>query len=221
MLSNNKTYSHIALKIFIVIIFLFSSFFYGCSSEEEALLFWEGKKYYNIEDARGAIGNSADKALDNVAELSAPVFKSNLLIIVPSQEMANWANGEKHYSNEAIRIVLETGLHMFASAVKKHNMFKEVVIISSENRTADRTSSDYILHVKGLEPRTDRPMWAINETGHNIDMPFQSAAEDIFTPDSLNKAVNNLKSTINHIDEIISSINEHETIEKFLKGKER
>jgi hypothetical protein len=110
---------------------------------------------------------------------------------------------------------------MFASAVNKNNMFKEVVIISSENRTADRTSFDYILHVKGLEPRTDKPMWAINETGHNIDMTFQPAAEDYFASGSLNKALNNLKSTINHIDEIISTINEHKTIEKFLKGKER
>ena len=217
MLSNRKIYSHIALKIFIVIIFIFSTLISGCSREEEALLFWEDKYYYNIDDARKAIGNSADITLADVAELSAPVFKSNLLIIVPSQEMADWAKGEKHYSNEAIGIVLETGLHMFASAVKKHNMFKEVVIISSENRTADRTSFDYILHVKGLKPRTDSPMWAINETGHNIDMPFQLAAEDFFTSDSLNKALNNLKSTINNIDEIISTINEYKTIEKFLK----
>ena len=64
-------------------------------------------------------------------------------------------------------------------------------------------------------------MWAINETGHNIDLAFQLAAEDFFAADSLNKAVDNLKNTINKIDEIISSINEHETIEKFLKGKER
>jgi hypothetical protein len=217
MLSNNKTYSHIALKIFIVIIFIFSSLVYGCRNEEKALLFWEGEYYYNIDDAKRAVGNSADKTLDNVTELSTPIFKSNLLIIVPSQEMANWVKEKKHSGNKAIGIVLEAGLDMYASAVKKHNMFKKVVIISSENRTADRTSSDYILHVKGLEPGNGRPMWAINKTGNNIDMPFQSATEDLFASDSLIKAVNNLKSTINRIDEILSSINEHDTIKKFLK----
>jgi hypothetical protein len=221
MLINNTTYSHIALKTFIVVIFILSTLVYGCSSEKTALLFWEGEYYYNIEDARRAVGNSADKTLDTVTGLSTPVFKSNLLIIVPLQEMAVWAKEKKHAGNTAIGIILEEGLHMYASAVKKHNMFKEVVIISSENRTTDRTLFDYILHVKGLDPGTDRPMWAINKTGHNIDMPFQSAIEDLFVSDSLNKAVNNLKSTINKIDEILSSINEHETIKKFLKGKER
>jgi hypothetical protein len=217
MFSKNKTYSDIALKIFVVIIFVVFSLFYGCSSEETAILFWEGEYYYNIDDAKKAVGNSADKTLVNVTELSTPVFKSNLLIIVPSQEMANWAKEKKHSGNKAIGIILEAGLYLYASAVKKHNMFKKVEIISSENRTTDRTSFDYILHVKGLEPGNHRPMWAVNKTGNTIDMPFQSATEDLFTSDSLNKALNKLKSTINRIDEIISTINEHEAIKKFLK----
>ena len=139
MLSNRKIYSHIALKIFIVIIFIFSTLISGCSSEKTALLFWEGEYYYNVDDAKRAVGNSADKTLDSVTELSTPIFKSNLLIIIPSQEMANWVKGKNDSDNKAIGIILEAALHMYASAVKKHNMFKKVVIISSENRTADRT----------------------------------------------------------------------------------
>lgn len=216
MFSSNKAYSHIALKISIVIIFIFSSLFYGCSSEEEVILLWEGKNYYNIDDARKAVGNSADKTLDSVTELSAPVFKGNLLIIVPSREMAAWAEEKAPPGNKVFGMVLETALHMYASAVKKHNMFKKVATISSENKTADRTSFDYILHVKDLEPGNDKPIWAIKKTGHNIDMTSQPAAEDLFAPDSLNTALDNLKNTISMIEEIVSTINEHKTIEKFM-----
>jgi hypothetical protein len=216
MSRNNNKYSLIALKIFIVIIFIFSTFFYGCRGKK-AILFWEDKYYYDITGVKEAISNSADKNLDNVTELSTPIFKSNLLIIVPSREMANWAKGEKHHSNEAVGIILETGLHMYASAIKKHNMFKTVVIISSDDRTTDRTLFDYTMYVDGLEPRTDSPIWVINNIEYDIEMPFQFATVDFFTSESLNEAVNNLKNTFNKIDEIISSINEYKTIEKFLK----
>ena len=215
MSRNNNKYSLIALKIFIVIIFIFSTLFYGCRGKK-AVLFWEDKYYYNIAGAKEAISNSADKNLDNVTELSTPLFNSNLLIIVPSREMANWAKGEKHHSNEAIGIILETGLHMYASAIKKHNMLKTVVIISSNDRRTDRTLFDYTMYVDGLEPRTDSPMWVINKTEQDIKMPFQLATEDFFASESLNEAVNNLKNTINKIDEIISSINEYKMIEDFM-----
>ncbi len=221
MFSINKTYSNIALKIFIVITFLFSSFFYGCSSEEDLILLWEDKNYYNIDDAREAVGNSVDKKLESVTKLSTPVFKSNLLIIVPSREMAAWAEEKAPPGNKVFGMILETALHMYASAVKKHNMFKKVATISSENKTADRTSFDYILHVKDLEPGNDKPIWAIKKTGYNIDMSSQPAAEDLFVTGALNTALDNLKITVSMIEEIVSTINEHETVEKFLKGKER
>jgi hypothetical protein len=213
---NNNKYSLIALKIFIVIIFIFSSLLYGCQREKKSVLFWEETYYYDIETAKEAINNSANKKLDSVTELSTPLFNNSLLIIVPSQEMANWAKGEKH-SNEAIRIILETGLQMYASAIKKHNMLETVVIISSDERTIDRTLFDYTLYVDGLEPRTDSPMWVINKTEQDIKMPFQLATEDFFASESLNEAVNNLKNTIIKIDEIISSMKEYNTIEKFMK----
>jgi hypothetical protein len=213
---NNNKYSLIALKIFIVIIFIFSSLLYGCQREKKSVLFWEETYYYEIETAKEAINNSANKKLDSVTELSTPLFNNSLLIIVPSQEMANWAKGEKH-SNEAIRIILETGLQMYASAIKKHNMLETVVIISSDERTIDRTLFDYTLYVDGLEPRTDSPMWVINKTEQDIKMPFQLATEDFFASESLNEAVNNLKNTIIKIDEIISSMKEYNTIEKFMK----
>ena len=216
MLRNNNKYSLIALKIFIVIIFIFSTLFYGCRGKK-AVLFWEDKYYYDITGAKEAISNSANKNLDNVTELSTPLFNSDLLIIVPSWEMVNWAKGEKHHSNEAIGIILETGLNMYASAIEKHNIFETVEIISSDNKTTDRTLFDYTLYVDGLEPRADNPIWVINNTKHDIEMPFQFATVDFFASESLNEAVNNLKNTINKIDEIISSIEEYKKFEKFLK----
>ena len=214
MLNNNKIYSHIALKIFVVIL-VFSALFYGCGSKK-SILFWEETYYYDTAAAKEAINNSANKNLDNVPELSAPLFNSSLLIIVPSQEMANWAKGEKHHSNEAIGWILETGLQMYASAIKKHNMFKTAVIISSENRTTDRSLFDYTLSVEGLAPRADDPMWVINKTGYNIEIPFQLATDNFFSPESLNEAIHNFKNTIITIDEIISSMDEYKTIEGFL-----
>ena len=138
MSRNNNKYSLIALEITIVIIFIFSSLLYGCQREKKSVLFWEETYYYEIETAKEAINNSANMKLDSVTELSTPLFNNSLLIIVPSQEMANWAKGEKH-SNEAIRIILETGLQMYASAIKKYNIFETVEIISSDDRTTDRT----------------------------------------------------------------------------------
>ncbi len=215
MLNKNKIYSHIALKIF-VILFIFSTFYYGCSSKK-AVLFWEGEYYYNIASAKEAIINSANKNLNSVTELSTPLFNSNLLIIVPSQEVAHWVKGEKHHDSMAIGLILDTGLHVYASAIKKHHMFKKVLIVSSEDRTINRTLFDYTLYVDGLEPRADSPMWVINKTEQDIKMPFQLATENFFEPESLNEAINNLKNTILMIDEIISSINEYKTIENFMK----
>jgi hypothetical protein len=60
-------------------------------------------------------------------------------------------------------------------------------------------------------------MWVINKTEQDIKMPFQLATEDFFASESLNEAVNNLKNTIIKIDEIISSMKEYNTIEKFMK----
>ena len=217
MLNNNKIYSHIALKIFVVIL-VFSALFYGCGSKK-SILFWEETYYYDTAVAKEAINNSADKNLDNVTELPSPLYNSSLLIIVPSQEMANWAKGEKHHSNEAIGWILETGLQMYASAIKKHNMFKTVVIISSKNRTTNRALFDYTLDVDGFEPRVDDPVWVIHKTGYDIKMPAQLAAEDFFTSESLNEAINNLKNSIVLIDEIISSMDEYKNIEKFLNER--
>jgi hypothetical protein len=214
MLNDNKLYTGAVLKIFILI-FIFSALFYGCA--KKPLLFWDETYYYDIAAAKEAINNSANKTLDNVPELSAPLFNNNLLIIVPLREMASWAKGEKHYNSAPIGLVLETGLQIYASAIKKHNMFKEVVIISSEERIIDRTSFDYTLYVGGLEPRTDSPKWIINRTGYNIEMPFQFATENFFTEDRLNTALNNLKNNISKINEIISSINEYKQYEKFMK----
>ncbi len=212
MLNNNKTYSDTVLKIFLVM-FIFSALFYGCA--KKSILYWEETYYYDTAAAKEAINNSANKRLDGVTELSAPLFNNSLLIIVPSQEMANWAKGEKHTS-EAIELILETALQMYASAIKKHNMFETVVIISSEERTIDRTSFDYTLHVEGFVPRTDEPMWVIKKTGHDVEMHFQLATEDFFVEVPLSKAINNFKQTVIMINEIISSINEYKSIQKFM-----
>ena len=105
---------------------------------------------------------------------------------------------------------------MYASAIKKHNMFKTVVIISSDDRTTNRALFDYTLYVEGLEPRADDPLWVIHKTGHDIKMPFQLATENFFASESLNKAIYSLKIAIITIDDIISSMNEYKTIEDFL-----
>ena len=71
MSRNNNKYSLIALKIFIVIIFIFSTLFYGCRGKK-AVLFWEDKYYYDIPGAKEAITNSAHNNLDNVTDISTP-----------------------------------------------------------------------------------------------------------------------------------------------------
>jgi hypothetical protein len=145
MLNINKQYAGIVLKI-ISVIFIFSALSYGCA--KQPLLFWEGKYYYDTAAVKEAINNSADKNLDSVKALPAPLYNS-LLIIIPSQEMANWAKGEKHYDSAPIGSILETGLRLYASAIKKHNIFQTVRVISSEEKTIDRTSFDYTLYVAG------------------------------------------------------------------------
>ncbi len=215
MLNKYNLHSHIPLKLLIILTIISSSLLYGCIREKKVVLFWEDKSYYNVDTSREAINNSADKRLNTVTELSAPLFNNSLLIIIPSQEMAIWAKGEKH-SNEAIELVLEAGLQMYASAIKKHNMFKTVLIVSSSNRTIDRTAFDYTLRVDGLVPRSVSPMWVIKKTGHNMEMPSLLAIDDYFKSVSLIEAIDKCKQTVIMLNEIISSISEHKNIERFM-----
>ncbi len=215
MFHKYKAYLNSPFKLLVILVFIFSSLIYGCQNNKKSVLFWEEKYYYDINAAREAITNSADKRLETVTELSTPLFNSNLLIVVPFQEMAIWSKGEKH-SNEAIRLILQAGLQMYASAIKKHNMFESVEIISSEDLTIDRTAFDFILYVDGLVPRTDNPTWVIKKSGDNIKMPYQLAIEDYFVEISLNEAVDMSKNTVIMIYEIISSMQEHKEIEKYM-----